>query len=211
MAEELSEVYCVNFEQSKSLLTANPENARAFLMRVVLFQERLEKRHGLSWWSSLNVLRRHEPFAGCSDAFIEAVAPFMQVRFCLPGEAIVEEGDHVDHALIIETGSAKVHRQTKPALRGCPDRTGEVRDSDLLTQQLDFKLVGFLIFCRKIKSNLLFPLGEVRLPGGWHQWGLRLRWNAAPPGHHQSSQLLQLAGPVVPFALFVGVLGPLTK
>lgn len=132
VAEELSEVFCVNFEQIKSLLAVNPESTRAFLMRVALFQERLEKRQGLSWWSSLNVLRRHEPFAACTEAFIEACAPFMQVRFCLPGEAIVEEGNHVEHALIIESGVAKVHRQTKPALRGCPDRTGEVRDSYLV-------------------------------------------------------------------------------
>lgn len=132
VAEELSEVFCVNFEQIKSLLAVNPESTRAFLMRVALFQERLEKRQGLSWWSSLNVLRRHEPFAACTEAFIEACARFMQVRFCLPGEAIVEEGSHVEHALIIESGVAKVHRQTKPALRGCPDRTGEVRDSYLV-------------------------------------------------------------------------------
>ncbi|CAE7217610.1 Hcn4 [Symbiodinium sp. CCMP2456] len=132
VAEELSEVFCVNFEQIKSLLAVSPESTRAFLIRVALFQERLEKRQGLSWWSSLNVLRRHEPFAACTEAFIEACAPFMQVRFCLPGEAIVEEGNHVEHALIIESGVAKVHRQTKPALRGCPDRTGEVRDSYLV-------------------------------------------------------------------------------
>ena len=125
-------MYCVNFEQSKSLLEAGAEDARAFLTRVVMFQERLEKKQGLGWWSSLNVLRRHEPFAGCTEAFVDACAPFMQVRFCLPGEAIVEEGNQVDHALIIETGTAKVHRQTKPALRGCPDRTGEVTDSYLV-------------------------------------------------------------------------------
>lgn len=40
-------------------------------------------------------------------------------------------GDPVDKALIIETGCAKVHRQTRPGLRGCPDRTGEVQDSHL--------------------------------------------------------------------------------
>lgn len=51
------------------------------------------------------------------------------MRYVLPDEVIVREGDPVEHALIIEMGYAKVQRQTRPGLRGCPDRTGEVQDS----------------------------------------------------------------------------------
>ena len=81
-------------------------------------------RQGREWWSAANVLRRHEPFAACPENFITACGQLMNVRYAMPDELIVEEGDHVEHALIIETGCAKVHRQTRPGLRGCPDRTG---------------------------------------------------------------------------------------
>ena len=77
------------------------------------------------------MLRRHEPFAACPENFVNACAALMNVRYVLPDELIVEEGDEVKDALIIETGCAKVHRQTRPGLRGCPDRTGEVQDSFL--------------------------------------------------------------------------------
>ena len=89
----------------------------------------LVPRQGREWWSAANVLRRHEPFAACPENFITACGQLMNVRYAMPEELIVEEGDAVEHALIIETGCAKVHRQTRPGLRGCPDRTGEVQDS----------------------------------------------------------------------------------
>lgn len=80
------------------------------------------------------MLRRHEPFAACPDNFLSACSGLIRVRFVLPEEIIVEEGDFVENALIIEMGSARVHRQTRPGLRGCPDRTGEVQDSCLDSQ-----------------------------------------------------------------------------
>eukprot|EP00438_Fugacium_kawagutii_P027051 Skav214842 [mRNA] locus=scaffold16:21375:25069:+ [translate_table: standard] len=109
-----------------------PEETRTFLTRVQRFQERLEMRQGKEWWSAANVLRRHDPFAACPEKFLSACGALMRVRYVLPGERIVEEGDSVEKALIIETGCAKVHRQTRPGLRGCPDRTGEVQDSYLI-------------------------------------------------------------------------------
>ena len=110
------------------------------------------------------MLRRHEPFAACPDNFLSACSGLIRVRFVLPEEIIVEEGDFVENALIIEMGSAKVHRQTRPGLRGCPDRTGEVHDSCLDSQKLKISSSLPQIF-RCFSPNL-------RLLGGWNLWSV---------------------------------------
>lgn len=106
------------------------------------------------------MLRRHEPFAACPDNFLSACSGLIRVRFVLPEEIIVEEGDFVENALIIEMGSAKVHRQTRPGLRGCPDRTGEVHDS-CLDSQIGNWTIGcytLLNYIKLLQKPQLFPI-----------------------------------------------------
>lgn len=166
VAEVLSDVYCMNFERCKILVNACPEETKVFLTRVQRFQERLEFRQGREWWSAANVLRRHEPFAACPENFISACGQLMTVRYAMPDELIVEEGDEVEQALIIETGCAKVHRQTRPGLRGCPDRTGEVQDSYLVGGISGaFSFAGMTQRLATIKALTVCKIVEVKIGG----------------------------------------------
>lgn len=166
VAEVLSDVYCMNFERCKNLVNTCPEETKAFLTRVQRFQERLEFRQGREWWSAANVLRRHEPFAACPENFITACGQLMNVRYAMPEELIVEEGDAVEHALIIETGCAKVHRQTRPGLRGCPDRTGEVQDSYLVGGISGaFSFAGMTLRLATIKALTVCKIVEINIGG----------------------------------------------
>ncbi|CAJ1375136.1 unnamed protein product [Effrenium voratum] len=165
-AQVLSEVYCMNFERLKQLVQRQPEETRAFLMRLVAFQQRLERKQGLCWWSPANVLRRHEPFASCPDSFLHGCAQLMSSRFCLPGEVIVEEADKVEHAMIIETGVARVHQQTRATLRGCPDRTGEVQDSYLVGSISGaYTFAGMTRRLATIKAVTLCKIVEIPISG----------------------------------------------
>mgnify|MGYP002803526794 CR=1 FL=1 len=166
VAEVLSDVYCMNFERCSQLAKSCPEETRAFLTRVQRFQERLEFRQGRQWWSAGHVLRRHEPFAACPDNFLSACSGLIRVRFVLPEEIIVEEGDFVENALIIEMGSARVHRQTRPGLRGCPDRTGEVQDSYLVGGISGaFSFAGMQLRLATIKALTVCKIVEVKVSG----------------------------------------------
>lgn len=132
-AKQLSEVYRLPLGKCQALAKLFPEETRTFLQRMHSFQDRLEKKSGdQRWWSSLNVLKRHEPFATGSEAFLTRVAPLMEVRFYLPGEVIVTEGEQVSHALFLESGMATIEQQKTGGATSSHDHPGTVEDSYLI-------------------------------------------------------------------------------
>mmetsp|Transcript_97146 Transcript_97146/g.173025 ORF Transcript_97146/g.173025 Transcript_97146/m.173025 type:complete len:1314 (+) Transcript_97146:117-4058(+) len=131
-AKVLAEVYRLTVEKC-SMLAANwPEETRIFMERMSTFQDRLEKLHSKVWWSSLNVLRRHEPFSGSSDDFLNKMQPLIRVRFVLPGEALVIEDDAVTHTVLLESGTAVIEQQKKSVSSSSHDRSGLISDSYLI-------------------------------------------------------------------------------
>ncbi|CAK9068839.1 unnamed protein product [Durusdinium trenchii] len=166
IAEELCDVYCMNFERCHHLVGLCPDEIRTFLTRVQRFQERLEFRQGKEWFSDSEVLLRHDPFAACPEHFLKGCSTFMQVRYVLPGEVIVQEGDVVDHAVILAMGTARIHRQTRAGLRGCPDRTGEVEDSYLVGSISGaFRFAGMQQRLATIHAITLCKVVELKING----------------------------------------------
>eukprot|EP00440_Ansanella_granifera_P053401 gb/GFBE01057887.1/.p1 GENE.gb/GFBE01057887.1/~~gb/GFBE01057887.1/.p1 ORF type:complete len:1246 (+),score=297.86 gb/GFBE01057887.1/:1-3738(+) len=131
-AKELSEIYRMTAGKCQEMAAVFPEDTRTFLERVSAFQDRLEQRRGYYWWSSLNVLRTHEPFSASGDNFLHQCLPLLQTRFFLPGEALVEEGDEVNTAFILESGDAIIEQQKGGGSGSSHDRTGEIKDSYLV-------------------------------------------------------------------------------